>query len=65
MPTIQLTVPQNAWNEDEKTKIVERLTQALNEVAQESGKGDIKQFIGVQIHETATGGYAMGGQIFG
>ncbi|MEM1394987.1 MAG: hypothetical protein AAF757_09765 [Cyanobacteria bacterium P01_D01_bin.116] len=65
MPTIKLTVPKNAWNKDEKAKIVEKFTNALNEVAQESGKGDIKQFIGVQIEETAEGGYAIGGQIFG
>jgi len=65
MPTIKLTVPQNAWSKDEKAQIIERFTNALNEVAQASGKGDIKQFIGVQIEETAEGGYAIGGQIFG
>ncbi|MGF1491627.1 MAG: 4-oxalocrotonate tautomerase family protein [Microcoleaceae cyanobacterium] len=65
MPTIKLTVPKNAWTKDEKAKIVEKFTNALNDVAQESGKGDIKQFIGVQIEETAEGGYAIGGQIFG
>lgn len=65
MPTIKLTVPQGAWTKDEKAKIVERFTNTLNEVAQESGKGDIKPFIGVQINETAEGGYAIGGQIFG
>ena len=65
MPTIKLTVPQNAWTKDEKAQIIERFTNALNEVAQASGKGDIKQFIGVQIEETAEGGYASGGQIFG
>ncbi|NEQ54616.1 MAG: hypothetical protein F6K11_31540 [Leptolyngbya sp. SIO3F4] len=65
MPTIKLTVPRNAWTKDEKAQIIERFTTALNEVAQASGKGDIKQFIGVQIEETAEGGYAIGGQIFG
>lgn len=65
MPTIKLTVSKGAWNKEEKAKIVERFTNTLNEVAQESGKGDIKQFIGVQIDETAEGGYAIGGQIFG
>ena len=65
MPTIKLTVPQNTWTKDEKAQIIERFTNALNEVAQASGKGDIKQFIGVQIEETAEGGYAIGGQIFG
>ncbi len=65
MPTIKLTVPKGAWTKEEKAKIVERFTNTLNEVAQESGKGNIKQFIGVQIDETAEGGYAIGGQIFG
>jgi hypothetical protein len=49
MPTIKLTVPQKAWNKEEKAKIVERFTEALNTVAKESGKGDIKQFINVHI----------------
>lgn len=65
MPTIKLTVPQGAWTKDEKAKLIARFTNTLNEVAQETGKGDIKQFIGVQIEETAEGGYAIGGQIFG
>lgn len=65
MPTIKLTVPKGTWNKEEKAKLVEQFTNTLNEVAQESGKGNIKQFIGVQIDETAEGGYAIGGQIFG
>ena len=65
MPTIKLTVPQGAWTTEEKAKLIERFTSTLNEFAQEAGKGDIKQFIGVQIEETAKGGYAIGGQIFG
>lgn len=65
MPTIKLTVPKNSWTKDEKAQIIDQLTNALNDVAQTSGKGNIKQFIGVQIEETAEGGYAIGGQIFG
>lgn len=65
MPTLTLTVPQGAWSKQQKAKIVDRLTNALNDVAAEEGKGDIKQFIGVQVSETAEGGYAVGGQIFG
>lgn len=65
MPTIKLTVPQNAWTKVEKAEIIERFTDALNEVAKSSGKGDIRQFIGVQIEETAEGGFAIGGKIFG
>ena len=65
MPTIRLAVPPNAWTKEEKAKVVGALTDALAQVAQECGKGDIKQFIGVQVDETAEGGYAIGGQIFG
>ena len=65
MPTIRLAVPPNAWTKDEKAKVVEALTDALARVAKESGKGDITPYIGVQIDETAEGGYAIGGQVFG
>ena len=65
MPTIKLTIPPNAWTKDEKAKIVSALTDRFAEVAKECGKGDIKAFIGVQIDETAEGGYAIGGNIFG
>lgn len=65
MPTIRLAVPPNSWNREEKQKLVEALTDTLNGIAQECGKGDIKQYIGVQIDETAEGGYAIGGQVFG
>ena len=65
MPTIKLTVPKNAWTKEEKAKLIERFTNTLSDFAQEAGKGDIKQFIGVHIEETAEGGYAIGGQIFG
>ncbi|WP_305988320.1 tautomerase family protein [Roseibium sp. MMSF_3544] len=63
MPTIRVTVPKAAWSKDEKAKIVTKLTDGLNSVAGESGKGDIKQFINVHIEETAEGGYAMGGNV--
>lgn len=65
MPTIRLTVPPNAWTKDEKSILVESLTEALASVAEKSGKGDLRQFIGVQIDETAEGGYAVGGKVLG
>lgn len=65
MPTIRLAVPPKAWTKDEKEKLIVALTDTLATVAEECGKGDIKQFIGVQIDETAEGGYAIGGQVFG
>ncbi|WP_411892558.1 tautomerase family protein [Yoonia sp. SDW83-1] len=65
MPTIRVTVPQAAWSKDEKAQIVAKLTDGLNAVAADSGKGDIKPYINVHIEETAEGGYAMGGQVVG
>lgn len=65
MPTIRVTVPQAAWSKDEKVQIVAKLTDGLNAVAGDAGKGDIKQYINVHIEETAEGGYAMGGTVVG
>jgi|GEM_PF-5544227 len=63
MPTIRVTVPKAAWSKEEKALIVSRLTDGLNAVAGDSGKGDIKPYINVHIEETAEGGYAMGGNV--
>ena len=65
MPTIRVTVPKSAWTKDEKAKIVSTLTDGLNSVASDSGKGDIKPYINVHIEETTEGGYAMGGSVIG
>jgi len=65
MPTVKLTVPKGAWSKEEKATLVKRLTAAVTETAKETGKGDIQPYVGVQINETAEGGYAIGGQIFG
>ena len=65
MPTIRVTLPAAAWSKDEKAQIAAKLTDGLNEVAQSSGKGDVKQYINVHITETAEGGYAMGGNVVG
>ena len=65
MPTIRVTLPQGAWSKDEKAQIASTLTDGLNEVAQSSGKGDVKQYINVHITETVEGGYAMGGNVVG
>ncbi|MEM7028614.1 MAG: hypothetical protein AAF629_03390 [Chloroflexota bacterium] len=65
MPTIKVTIPKEAWSTEEKGKIALRLTEALNAVAQEVGKGDIKQYINAHIEETAEGGYAVGGNVVG
>lgn len=63
MPTIRVTVPKSAWSKEEKAKIVSKLTDGLNSVAEDSGKGDIKPYINVHIEETSEGGYALGGNV--
>ncbi|MEM6956818.1 MAG: tautomerase family protein [Myxococcota bacterium] len=65
MPTVRLAVPPGAWSKEEKAKLVEKLTDAVASTAEDTGKGDIRQFVGVQIDETAEGGYAIGGKVFG
>ena len=65
MPTIRLAVPPKAWTKEEKSKLIGALTDTLTQVAADCGKGDIRQFVAVQIDETAEGGYAVGGQVFG
>lgn len=65
MPTIRVTIPKSAWSVAEKASIVSKLTDGLNAVASDAGKGDIKAFINVHIEETAEGGYATGGQVIG
>ena len=65
MPTINVTVPAGAWSTEEKAKIAESLTGGPADAAQDAGKGDISQYINVQIMEAATGGYAIGGSVVG
>ena len=63
MPTINVTVPTGLWSTEDKAKMAEALTTGLAGVAQDAGKGDIRQYINVQIMEASTGGYALGGTV--
>ena len=65
MPTIRVMVPAGAWSKEEKGKVATELTETLNRVAQEVGKGDIKPYVNAQIEEAAEGGYAVGGNVLG
>lgn len=62
MPTIRVTVPENAWTEDEEGEIARQLTGAVDRVAKDSGKGDIRPLITVRVLETATVGGAVVGR---
>ena len=65
MPSIVVSVPKEAWTTEEKNAIVVELTRTLAEIAKESGKGDITQYINAQVREAAQGGYAVGGNVVG
>ncbi len=65
MPTIRVTIPIASWSVEEKAAIVAKLTKALNEAAEEAGKGDITPYINVHVEETAEGGYAIAGKVVG
>lgn len=65
MPTIRVAVPQKAWTKEEKAQLVTALTDALVQTAETCGKGDVRPYVGVQILETAEGGYAIAGNVVG
>ncbi|MEM7711138.1 MAG: hypothetical protein AAF264_10405 [Pseudomonadota bacterium] len=65
MPNIRLTVPKDAWSQDEKGELIAKLTDTMTDFAADKGKGDIRGFVSVYVEETAAGGYAIGGQVLG
>lgn len=65
MPTIQLTVPKDDLRKSEKAKFIEHLTESVSQFYLEEKDEEIKEFINVQIRETAEGGYAIGGEVIG
>ncbi|WP_044006794.1 tautomerase family protein [Jannaschia sp. CCS1] len=65
MPSIRLTVPKDAWSQEEKGELIATLTDAMAGFASEEGKGDIRQFVSVYVEETAAGGYSIGGNVLG
>jgi phenylpyruvate tautomerase PptA (4-oxalocrotonate tautomerase family) len=65
MPTLQLTVPKDDLDADEKAELIDRLTDTVSEFYQKEQDEDIRDFVNVQITETADTGYAVGGTIIG
>jgi phenylpyruvate tautomerase PptA (4-oxalocrotonate tautomerase family) len=65
MPTLQLTVPEGDLDADEKAELIDRLTDTVSEFYQKEQDEDIRDFVNVQITETADTGYAVGGTIIG
>jgi phenylpyruvate tautomerase PptA (4-oxalocrotonate tautomerase family) len=69
MPTVSVTLPKDSWSEQEKSQLIDSITQLIATKTVEFGKMPsieaITPFVAVHIHETAKGGYASGGTIFG
>ena len=65
MSTLQLTVPKDDLDADEKAELIDRLTDTVSEFYQKEQDEDIRDFVNVQITETADTGYAVGGTIIG
>jgi phenylpyruvate tautomerase PptA (4-oxalocrotonate tautomerase family) len=65
MPTLQLTVPNDDLDADEKAEVIDRLTDTVSQFYRDAHDDDLREFVNVQITETAEEGYAVGGTIIG
>ncbi|NGP87784.1 hypothetical protein [Fodinibius halophilus] len=65
MPTLQLTVPKNDLTDNEKSQLINRLTETVGNFYEKEKDEQIQEFINVQIRETTKNGYAIGGDIIG
>ena len=67
MPQVTVTLPAKVWSKEQKAALVNQVTQAIHNAAESSGIlaqfgiNDLKTHVNIQIHETAEGGYASGG----
>jgi phenylpyruvate tautomerase PptA (4-oxalocrotonate tautomerase family) len=71
MPQVTVTLPSQAWSKEQKAELVNQITHAVNGAAEKSGvlaqfgMSDLKPNVNIQIHESAEGGYAIGGKVMG
>ncbi len=65
MPTVRLTIPQDDLSDAQKVRFVERLTDTVQQFYLDETGEDLRDFVNVQIQETAEKGYAVGGEIIG
>lgn len=65
MPTVQMTVPQGDLTQEQKSEVVERLTETVSQFFQEYKEENVRDYVVVHIRETSPGGYALGGHIIG
>lgn len=65
MPTLQITIPQDDLDPNQKSQLIEQLTDSINEFYITEKNEQVKEFVNIRIHETAENGYAVGGDIIG
>lgn len=65
MPTLRLTVPDGDLDADQKKEMIDRLTDTVSRFYREAHGEELREFVNVQILETAEDGYAVGGTVIG
>jgi 4-oxalocrotonate tautomerase family enzyme len=65
MPSIRLTVPAGDLTDEQKSALVEQITNTVGDFYLEMKDEEVYQFVNVRIVETAENGYAVGGEIIG
>lgn len=65
MPTIQVTIPQDDLNQDQKSQLIEQLTDSISKFYITEKNEEVQELVNIRIHETAENGYAVGGDIIG
>jgi 4-oxalocrotonate tautomerase family enzyme len=65
MPTLQVTIPKNDLNQEQKSQLIAKLTKSISEFYISEKDENVKKFVNVRIHETVKNGYGVGGNIIG
>lgn len=65
MPTLRLTIPDGDLTAEQKADLIDRLTDTVSQFYLDAHGEDLREFVNVQITETAEDGYAVGGTIIG
>lgn len=65
MPTLRMTVPKQDLTDEQRRRLVDRLTETVGAFYEEEGKGDIRANVVIHISETAGQGYGVGVEIIG
>ncbi|SHF07779.1 4-oxalocrotonate tautomerase family enzyme [Fodinibius roseus] len=65
MPTIQVTIPRDDLDQNQKSQLVQQLTESISEFYITEKNEQVKEFVNIRIHETSENGYAVGGDIIG